>query len=967
MSSTDSLTFASAGPVLEAGGNEILALDRAFRGWRVESGGVDVFTVRLDGEIPTSRRRYVGHFGQGAVLFSDPDSNDTYRLIAVPSGPVTLREMDAPFFQESRSCDERTAFLASAVDYWVESISAGIFEAVPPKQHVEPPEDGSMIVEGGTPLRSTRGVLWVCVQEGAVRIMGRRDLLVSSESGPFVPVGSAIWVDPASPCRLHGLSTIRRVADGRMSDDLARFYVLLHRAIAVVEADRRRCEWLRIQQKRESDRKVLACAVGHLAKVMTSESPADTARDDLLLKACRIVGKANRIDVMTPLEKTGNDSRGRLDKIAAASRFRTRKVALRGRWWRRDAGALLAVLVADDGRTRAPVALVPALGGRYRLIDPRSGSSVELDEAMADRLDPFAFAFYRPFRNRAVTACEVFKFGAEGCRGDFLTILVMGTAGGVLGLFPPIIAGLIFDTIIPGAARIQLLHLVAALLVCAVASAMFQLVRGFAVLRIESKMDTTVQSAVWDRLLHLPTTFFRRFAAGDLAVRAGGISEIRRLLSGATISSLLSGLFSVLNLALLFYYDARLATWACGMTMTALSVMLAAGYAQLRNQRQVATIQSRLSGHVLQYVTGITKLRVAGAEAKAYERWASGFAEQRRLQFKARCTGNGLATFNAAFSVLSTMAIFGLIFSRGDAVMATGEFIAFSGAYGAFTANMLGMTGAFMAVMLAVPIYEQAEPILQALPEVNESKTDPGPLEGEIEISQVSFRYDPSGEPVLENVSVRAGPGEFVAFVGPSGSGKSTTLRLLLGFEQPESGSIYLDGRDLAGLDIQAVRRQIGVVLQNGSVVTGDLFTNITGSTPATMDDAWEAARMAGLDEDVRLMPMGMHTVVSEGGTTLSGGQRQRLLIARAVVHRPRILYFDEATSALDNRTQAIVSESLERLQATRIVVAHRLSTIINADRIYVFDRGRVVQQGTYATLLEEGGLFTELVRRQIA
>jgi ABC-type bacteriocin/lantibiotic exporter with double-glycine peptidase domain len=276
------------------------------------------------------------------------------------------------------------------------------------------------------------------------------------------------------------------------------------------------------------------------------------------------------------------------------------------------------------------------------------------------------------------------------------------------------------------------------------------------------------------------------------------------------------------------------------------------------------------------------------------------------------------------------------------------------------------MTGAFVAVMMAIPIYEQARPILEACPEVGESKMSPGPLGGEIEISQVTFRYDPDSAAVIDRVSLRARPGEFIAIVGPSGSGKSTILRLLLGFEHPESGSIYFDGQDVSGLDIQAVRRQIGVVLQNGSVMTGDLFTNIIGSSLAAMDDAWEAARMAGLDEDIRQMPMGMHTVISEGGTTLSGGQRQRLLIARAVVNRPRLLFFDEATSALDNRTQAIVSESLERLQATRIVVAHRLSTIMNADCIYVLDGGRVVQTGPYASLRSEGGVFAELIRRQM-
>jgi ATP-binding cassette subfamily C protein len=215
-------------------------------------------------------------------------------------------------------------------------------------------------------------------------------------------------------------------------------------------------------------------------------------------------------------------------------------------------------------------------------------------------------------------------------------------------------------------------------------------------------------------------------------------------------------------------------------------------------------------------------------------------------------------------------------------------------------------------------------------------------------------------------VSFHVKAGEFVAFVGPSGSGKSTVLRLLLGFEEPESGAIYFDGQELAGLDLQAIRSQIGVVLQNGRLMSGDIFTNIVGSSLATIDDAWEAARMAGLDLDVKRMPMGMHTVVSEGGGTLSGGQRQRLMIARALLRRPTVLFFDEATSALDNRTQAIVGESLDRLHATRIVVAHRLSTIMHADQIYVMEGGRIVERGNYGELMENKGLFSELAKRQL-
>lgn len=305
----------------------------------------------------------------------------------------------------------------------------------------------------------------------------------------------------------------------------------------------------------------------------------------------------------------------------------------------------------------------------------------------------------------------------------------------------------------------------------------------------------------------------------------------------------------------------------------------------------------------------------------------------------------------------------------GTAVAAirTGDYLAFSAAFGACLAASVSLSTAAIEALGLVPVYEAVRPILAAAPETTDAERDPGVLSGRIEAQHLTFSYRPDVPATLIDVSLSVRPGEFVAIVGPSGSGKSTLLRLLLGFEPPDTGSVYFDGQDLAGLDVRAVRSQVGVVLQSGRIMAGDLFTNIVGSSIHTLDDAWAAARMAGLDDDIRAMPMGMHTVVSEGANTLSGGQRQRLLIARAIVNRPRMLFFDEATSALDNRTQAIVSTSLAQLSATRIVIAHRLSTIEHADRILVMERGGIVQSGRYATLINRDGPFAELASRQMA
>jgi len=343
------------------------------------------------------------------------------------------------------------------------------------------------------------------------------------------------------------------------------------------------------------------------------------------------------------------------------------------------------------------------------------------------------------------------------------------------------------------------------------------------------------------------------------------------------------------------------------------------------------------------------------------------FATQRRLQMRVRSISNSYATFNAAFPTITSIVIFALIArsTAAGAVMKTGDFVAFMSGFTACLSAALQMGGSLIAILGVLPQYELAKPILETPPEAGSEKTEAPTLRGRIDVEHVTFRYTPDGPPILDDVSLQITAGEFVALVGPSGSGKSTLLRMLLGFETPASGVVCYDGQDLQTLDPGSVRRQLGVVLQSGRLVPGDLMTNIIGCTTATVAEAWEAARAAALERDIRAMPMGMHTAITEGGGQISGGQRQRVLIARAVVARPRVIFFDEATSALDNAMQSVVTRNLAALGATRIVVAHRLSTIVDADTIVVLEKGRVVESGCYDELVARGGLFASLARRQ--
>ncbi len=372
---------------------------------------------------------------------------------------------------------------------------------------------------------------------------------------------------------------------------------------------------------------------------------------------------------------------------------------------------------------------------------------------------------------------------------------------------------------------------------------------------------------------------------------------------------------------------------------------------------------------VLQLLNGLSKLRVAGAETRAFALWSRLFSRQQSKRLASRRVQIALTVFQAVFPVFSSIVIFYCVWHLSETTfhpLSTGHFIAFTTALAQFFAAALMFTSALQAAASALPAYRRARPILEAKPEADLSKSQPGLLSGAIEFSQVGFSYREGLPSVLNGLSLSIRAGEFIALVGSSGCGKSTLCRLLLGFERPQNGAIYFDGQDLAGLDVQAVRKQIGSVLQSSGLMAGDLFRNIVGDLPLSVNDAMEAARLAGLDDDIRAMPMGLHTMIGEGGIGLSGGQRQRIMIARAIVSRPRIILFDEATSALDNQTQSLVSQNLVQLSATRIVIAHRLSTIVNADRIYFLHRGRIAEEGTYAELIQGNGLFAEFAKRQL-
>lgn len=926
--------------------------------------GVDIFVAPIENGAPCGRRRHLFRASDGTWIPALPTvsgpSGHSFGVVAVPVPEGGL----APVAPPSR--------LHPAAARWISGLCASL-PAVPGSAAdvVIGPAVRTDVAEGLVAVAERGHLLWVRVESGTVALMGRPSAIVGA-GGIFPLSGHAFAVAGPGSAGLVALDT-EPTFEGAWRDGMDRLHraVLEHwiNVLGAEQGDRIEREQALARQNRNAAEwavRTLAQAISPDTSLMTGLAGAGIA--GALLTAA-IHGGADRARLRAALaaagEMAGQDMTQAL-RLARLAKIPVRPVMLRNDWWDRD-GPPMVVWSAEAGRPLAAL----AVDGRYRLRDPETGT--DIDVAQADQLHPSALCIYPQLPARPVGAGDLIAVAVRGARKDALVIAALTVTAALAAMLPALAADLLVSTVLPHTDRSLLGQVVAGMVVAALGNAAFGAIRNLVVLRIEGRASWRLQSAMFDRLLRLSAQFFRQYGTGDLADRALAIENCRRMMSQGTLQAVFAGVSALGNLVLLFVYDNRLAFLALGLSAVAVLAVTIAGRLSLRAWTAEAAARGRVDNLVYQMVVGIAKLRTAGAETRAMAAWAERFAEMKRHGIAAQVAGAWLSVFDGLFIVLASAALYGtawLLFGSaedGGALPArsTGSFLAFNAAFGMLIGGLTGGAKALVMLLAAVPLFERARPLLTAEARDLSDGADPGRLTGQIEFNHVTFRYRPELPPVLNGLSLSIEPGQFVALVGPSGGGKSTIIRLMLGFEFPEAGGIFLDGRALSTLDIAAVRRQIGTVLQNGRVMAGTVFDNIVGTGTASLDEVWEAAAMAGLDADIRAMPMGLHTMLLDGGGTLSGGQRQRLMIARALFRRPKILLFDEATSALDNVTQAIVSHSLERLGATRIVVAHRLSTIRDADLIHVIKDGQVHQSGTFADLTGQPGLFASLVARQ--
>ena len=927
--------------------------------WLVTGAPLDVFAADTSDGSPW---QFLGLLPPGALL-AGSSRTSRHMLAGHPQLGCTLRRLSISELMDDR---DDPALDDDAIIDGVNKTLAALHRAVPAAS--EPASvvtlgEGETNLRAGESARCPDGVRWVMVEHGLV-LPGRVGRHREREAGEVVVVTAGDWIQASTDARVVAYRTEDLLAHGQLWQ-----YLVWHHEEYLRVVD----EWInskRAEQERWISEGTTAMAgmVAHADESIRAivlpdaqpSTPVDPGMEHAAQAACALVAKATgselRPAAAVPTGATGDP----VLRIVQASRLPARPVTLPPKWWRQNMGPLVGYV----GPQRRPVALLWRRLG-YVATDVATGKRRVTGE-VAKEFHRDAVMFYRKLPDDPVGGWRLTLFSLRGSQADLLRLLIGGVVTFLLGLGVPILTGNVLGTFIPQGLADQLVMSCLAVLAASVVGASFSVLSSVAMLRLQGRLDATVQAAVWDRLLRLPVAFFTRYSTGELANMAMGISTIRGVLSGIA-SIVFNGLMmAVVNLGLMFWYSPMLGAFAVGLVVLHTGVFLVIRLRLVAAQKELIDLEYKQSNQVFQTLRGLPKLRVAATEGFAYAQWGTSFARNRSLGLKVKRSQNLVSAIDMIYTPLGALMLYGLLAGPAQGSLTVATFLTFMTSFTIVLSAMAQITTAVANGGIVVPIFDKVKPLLKELPEDGMQSTTPGRLSGDIDLSEVSFRYAEGAPMVLQDVSLSIRAGEFVAVVGSTGCGKSTLLRLLIGFNEPTSGSIRFDGVSLTQLEVGAVRRQCGIVLQHSAPFAGTVLRNICGPGSHTVDEAWEAARKAGIEQDIRQMSMGMDTLLSDGGPELSGGQRQRLMIAQALIRKPRILFLDEATSALDNATQDLVAESTKALSVTRVVIAHRLSTIMHADRVIVMDKGRIVESGSPDELLaDKNGMFYQLVERQ--
>lgn len=706
--------------------------------------------------------------------------------------------------------------------------------------------------------------------------------------------------------------------------------------------------------------------LGRLAGVRLEEQGSAATREstDELLPALQLIAEIYGLDgsrLESLLHDDDKTLHARIADCVEGAGWRARRVELEKDFATWTARPVLAVRREDQ----VPVVLY-LRGNGSRWCEPsRSPELLPLTEDVAAGLESSAWCFYETFPADAKKRCSLWRFVLARSRSMFVLVLIVGVISALVSMATPVATEYITGSIIPTGNLPELWQLGCLLLVLTVCQICFSVVPAVLMLIFASRQYERFQAAIYDHILRIPVNKLRLCDSGDVTQRILSASQMQDRFFRVLSQQFLNSLFSLVSLGLMFWYSRSLATWGTVLVLIYGVVHYILSRRNMRPLRAYAAATGRMSGMLKQFFDGMGKIRAAGAEERILSRLTDDFSEKVRQNYIGDRNSAIQELVATAFPLVISMGFYGMAGGLWGTAVALPVFMAFMAAFQNFQNGVLGVASGLWSLQALKPELDRLRPLLEAEPEDAAHRLPPGRLTGKVEVRNLHFRYTEDSPLVLRDVSFHADPGEFIAIVGPSGAGKSSLVRLLLGFEEPETGAVYFSDKDLAHLQLRSVRRQMGVIMQNSRLMAGSILENITVGTEYTAEDAWLALAQAAFAEEVAAMPMGIYTLVNP--ETVSGGQQQRILLARALVGKPSLLIMDESTSALDNFSQDAIRRNLEAMNVTRIAIAHRLSTIAHADRIYVLEQGRVVQVGTYAELAAQPGVFRRLIERQIS
>ena len=979
-----------AGTSVPCAGNRPVALDDPASAWFIERGTVNLFLVEFKDGVEEAAPQHLLRRESGWLLpgvapdDQEGDEGTTLSLVAKGLPGTMLRRLPA-----AKLAEVDPAELAEQVDTWLTAITDALARFVGRIPRPTALAEAGLTLDLAPPctLSVRRDVVWVPLPPpGASAFMdivdpadpssGEREGFAGSGSRTAViPLTRTSWLSLFDEATVAGKSTETLVAEGMLLPALASFRAVafalerLNRRLAVVDEanlDRARTMSRRTAETRARQR------LFNIYDLPIDPDAEDTAVADAL----QIIGRREGIDFTIPARSATSDAPIGLVDVLDASGVRARRVRLNAEdgWWRTDSNAMLA-FGSDDGR---PVALLPGRFGRYRLVDPVTRQSVRVTAARAGALAKDAWMFYRPLPAGATTPADLLAIALHGSTADLARLALGALPGGLIKLLPALALGFVANHVAGGGSAGALYAVAVAVAGFGLLGAMLQALQSTAMMRLEGRSASRVEAAFWDRLMRLPPSVLHRHPSGDLAMAGMTFQNLRDGLQGVVADSLLSVVFLLPVFGVIFFYDATLGICTLAFGLASLLVTVVLGLRQISPYGRMIGAVRRVAGRLLQIVGGIAKLRMENAEGSAFAVWAQDYREQKRAELDLGALEGHSRAFGAALPFLAGGALLAVV-ALGERAVPVGDFLVVYTVFIVFQSAVARLGESFGTVAATLPAFDQMRPLLAAVPEAEDdgepregqatrTKEPVEYLRGDILFDRISFRYDPDGPLILDDVTIRARPGEFVAIAGESGAGKSTLFRIALGIDPPSAGAVYYDGRDLRHLNLKRLRRQIGAVPQSVGLHPQDIWDNVVGHhDDVGTEDVWKAARTAEMEDQIKAMPMGMMTMVGTSGSVLSGGESQRITIARSVIGGPRIMMFDEATNWLDNESQAKVMQNLTALTATRIVIAHRLSTLEKADRIYVLQAGRVVQNGTFEELMAVDGVFRELVRRQIA